>query len=302
MSSYAAATSASMSAAVRAAVAARPGFTIETAAEITEVGTHHVVLRDGRRCDASWIIDARGPAHVATDVTACGYQVFVGLEIQLAAPHGLLRPILMDARLPQSAGYRFMYVLPLNEQRVLIEDTYFSDSPMFDETALVAGILRYAADRGLRVSRVVRSERGVLPLPLTLPARPARWGTHAIVAGYQGGWFHPTTGYSFPVALRVAQFLATSADQPDAATRWRRLTRDHRRQQRFAVLLNRMLFRWFPPHQRHNVFSRFYRLPLATIGRFYALRMTFGDRARMFLGRPPRGLGWRAALSGKVAV
>src|SRR6185369_1699711 len=93
---------------------------------------------------------------------------------------------------------------------------------------------------------------------------PCAWGTGPIVAGYQGGWFHPTTGYSFPVALRVAAFLAHEADQPDAAARWQRLVADHRRQIGFALRLNRMLFRWFAPDRRHHVLARFYRFPEAT--------------------------------------
>lgn len=298
-SPYAAVTSASLAAAVRAVIAARPGFALVTGAEVTELGDRHLALRDGRRLEATCVIDARGPDHLAIDPAACGYQKFVGLELALARPHGLVRPILMDATLPQHDGFRFMYVLPLGERRVLVEDTSFSDTPELRHAELEAAILRYATATGLRVAEVVRDEHGVLPLPLALPARPQPWGTGPVVAGYQGGWFHPTTGYSFPVALRVASFLAHAADQPDAAARWQALVGDHRRQLAFALRLNRMLFRWFAPERRHHVLARFYRFPEDTVRRFYALRTTTRDRTRILLGRPPRGLSWRAALTGR---
>ena len=42
--------------------------------------------------------------------------------------------------------------------------------------------------------------------------------------------------------------------------------------------------------------ERFYReMPEDTIRRFYALDMTVGDRARLLLGRPPRGFSLRLA-------
>ena len=44
------------------------------------------------------------------------------------------------------------------------------------------------------------------------------------------------------------------------------------------------------------MFERFYRLPEATILRFYAMDFTLGDRLRLFAGGKPRGLSLRAAL------
>ena len=35
--------------------------------------------------------------------------------------------------------------------------------------------------------------------------RPGRAGP--LVAGYQGGWFHPATGYSLPAAARLAALV-----------------------------------------------------------------------------------------------
>ncbi|MCX5746526.1 MAG: lycopene cyclase family protein, partial [Proteobacteria bacterium] len=112
--------------------------------------------------------------------------------------------------------------------------------------------------------------------------------------------FHPTTGYSCPIALRIAEFVAL-ADHPDAAALWGELGAQHRDQVAFALRLNRMLFDWFAPAQRHHVLARFYRLPADTIARFYALTTTHLDRARVVLGRPPRGLSWRALLTGRKA-
>ena len=298
-SPYACATSASLAGAVHAAIAARPGFSARLGTAVQEVSATEVVLADGQRLRGRCVVDARGPAHFATNPAACGYQKFIGLELALTAPHGLARPMLMDATVAQRDGFRFLYVLPLAERRVLIEDTYFSDTPDLDDAESESAILAYASARGWQTVEVVREERGVLPLPLAMPEAPRALGDGPLVAGYQGGWFHPTTGYSMPLALRLAQFIAHGTEQPEAAARWQLLVDEHRRQLAFALRLNKMLFRWFAPAQRHHVLARFYRAPEDTVRRFYALRTTRGDRARILCGRPPRGMSWRAVLTGQ---
>ena len=67
-------------------------------------------------------------------------------------------------------------------------------------------------------------------------------------------------------------------------------------QRRFGQLLNRLMFEAMPPASRWTALDRFYRLPEATISRFYASASTWKDRARILVGRPPAGLSWRHLL------
>jgi lycopene beta-cyclase len=144
------------------------------------------------------------------------------------------------------------------------------------------------------VSDVVRQEAGVLPLPAR--CHPAPKAESPLLAGYGGGFFHPATGYSFPVALRLACHIANTHEGDIFGPGWQRLVDEHRSQFRFATLLNRMLFGAFVPECRWNALARFYRLPEDTIRRFYALETTPGDRLRLLCGRPPRGISIRAAM------
>jgi lycopene beta-cyclase len=254
------------------------------------IGTDHVLVRERsglvREVRARTVIDARGPDRAHMD--ACGWQKFLGQELALAAPHGLGRPMLMDATIEQRDGFRFMYVLPLAADRVLVEDTYFSDGIELDQAAARSAIAEYVAARGWTISAVEREETGILPL--SLRGATVRAGA-PLVAGYGGGWFHPVTGYSFPIAARLADAIARGEDLAKLAT-------GHAKQVEFAQRLNRMLFRWFAPDQRYRVLERFYRLPEATVQRFYALELTALDRARILFGRPPRGLSLTAMLRG----
>ena len=120
-----------------------------------------------------------------------------------------------------------------------------------------------------------------------------------LAIGYLGGWFHPTTGYSLPAAVRLAWTLAgeppAQALAPTSPVR--ALAHELARATRFGRLLNRLLFRATPPADRWRVLARFHHLPDETIARFYRLEIRRLDRARIVCGRPPRGVSWRAAFT-----
>lgn len=240
-----------------------------------------VTLDTGEVLDGWCVIDARGPR----DATGCGYQKFVGLEVETTTPWPDRLPVVMDATVPQDDGFHFVYSLPLTPTRVLVEDTYFSDGPALDHAAARRRVEAYLGGR-VGGWRTVREESGVLPMPWQ-PAPPPPTGG-PLVGGYAGGWFHPATGYSFPVALRFALAVAgvppEGAQQATAALARRLSTR-----WRFARFLNRLLFRLVPPDARWQVFARLYRtLPPSVLARFYALEFTAADAARIVVGRPPR--------------
>ena len=204
-------------------------------------------------------------------------------------------PVLMDARVPQTDGFRFVYVLPLSKRRLLVEDTYYSENPELDTHRLRAEVLEYASRCHCRVTDIVREETGLLPIPLSRVDEPSP--EVPLIAGYAGGWFHPTTGYSFPLAARWAALIAEHEGTSALGEPLRRAVARHTRQARFCLLLNRMLFGAFAPEQRRNVLERFYRLPEPTIARFYAMTLTASDRARIICGRPPRGFSIKRAMT-----
>ena len=281
--SYRCLTSDALAEAVETLFAERPRAQLLTGCVVQAVSADSVTLADGRVLYADCVIDARGGA--PADHRG-GYQKFLGLEVALEADCGLDRPLLMDACLEQGPQFRFMYVLPLAPRRLLIEDTAFALTPDLDAAGCREAIAEYAAGRGWRMARVLREESGVLPMPWRgrppAPVRPLR-------LGYGGGWYHPATGYSMPAALRVTDLLARhgTGAVPAIQAAWR----SQARQFRFGQLLNLLAFRGFRPDLMWHPFARFYRLPLATIERFYGQRSTVADAARLLLGRPPRGFG-----------
>ena len=140
------------------------GDAVVTGVEVTEVGPEAVSLADGRRFTAPAVVDGRGdPGGKDLDVR---FQKFLGLVLELEAPCGLDVPLLMDGRVPQLDGFRFMYSLPFGPRQVLVEDTRYSDTPDLERESMRAAIVEYAAGRGWRVARVLREEEGALPVVL----------------------------------------------------------------------------------------------------------------------------------------
>ena len=269
-------------------VTGMPGVTIRWNTAIADLDARGATLTDGTRLEGDCVLDARGAEPSRHLVT--GWQKFLGLEIETDRPHGLARPVIMDATVPQEDGYRFVYLLPFAPTRLLIEDTRYSDAPSLDEAALGAAVRAYAEARGWS-GREVRRERGVLPIALAHDAA-AFWAEaegDPVPIGVRAGLFHPVTGYSLPAATAVADRVAgtPSLTTPAVFAAVRDYALKRAGDDRFLRLLNRMLFRGCAPHARHRVLSRFYRLPEPLIERFYAGRLTALDRLRIVTGKPP---------------
>lgn len=251
-----------------------------------------VALDTQQRIRARGVIDARGAR--PTDMLTVGWQKFVGHEIRLACPHGLTGPIVMDASVDQIDGYRFVYVLPFAEDRLFIEDTYYSDGADVDEDALSARIHAYAAAQGWEVVETLSRERGALPVTLDGDFEGYwRDGGEAGKVGMRAALFHPATGYSLPDAVRTASAIAALPDLSGDAIHdaLHALAKRRWDEGGYYRLLNRMAFRAATPEQRYIIYQRFYRLRAPLIERFYAGRSTLFDKARILAGKPPVPIG-----------
>ncbi|QOY95875.1 lycopene beta-cyclase CrtY [Massilia sp. UMI-21] len=264
------------------------GASLLTRVRIASVTPTTVVLANGQAIHARAVIDGRGMR--PTTRLSLGYQTFLGQELRLARPHGLAAPVIMDAAVEQQGGYRFVYLLPFGPDRILVEDTHYVDSAAWEPERLRANIAAYARGRGWQVAAVEREEQGSLPIVLAgdfdafwddLHGQPS--------SGLRAGLFHPTTGYSLPHAVRLAEHIA-GLDDLGAAPLFASIRAAARREwqdQRFFRLLNRMLFLAGRPEARWRVMQRFYGLPAPLIARFYAGRLGLGDKARLLSGKPP---------------
>jgi len=280
-----------------------PAGTIRTDAEAGALDRDGVTLASGERLAARAVIDCRGFAP-SPHLTG-GWQVFMGRHLRTAAPHGVERPVIMDATVAQLDGYRFVYVLPLGADELFVEDTYYQDTPLLDRSVLSVRLDQYCRAQGWD-GELLGSETGVLPVVTGgdfAAYQRSRRIPGVAVAGARGGFAHPLTSYTLPFAAETALAIAAEADLPgeQMAAMLEARARRHWRATRFYRRLGAMLF-GAPPEQRRRVFERFYRLDERLIERFYAGRSTLLDRARVLCGKPPVPLRALAARQPPLQV
>lgn len=201
----------------------RAGEVCEGAADVT-VETESGALR------AAMVFDSRPPPRRA--VASPGREVaflqhFEGWEIEADRPvfdPGLAT--LMDFAGSQEHGIHFFYVLPLSERTALVEATWFGTHvPGAD--VYRAYLERYIrGELGLSRWRVLRRERGALPM--SSEPMPGRVGERIYRIGLGGGMAKPSTGYAFQAiqtySAEMARRMAGEAlpEPPEPRSWWSR--------------------------------------------------------------------------------
>lgn len=277
------------------------GDSIVFGANVTQVTSTNVALENGKIYEAACVLDARGVTETPKPKLN-GFQKFIGYDVLLEQPHGLKTPLIMDATVPQLDGFRFFYLLPWDESRLLVEETFYSDTPDLNSDRLARSIRSYIERRGWKIAKIEREERGVLPLPMTSDAIKTANEGEAIPIGMRGGFFHSTTGYSFSEAVRVAEWISTLHKATVSKGAIADITTDRVREgltkfrrpfvsrQRFYRMLNRLLFYASEPGLRYTIFQKFYEHPDDLIARFYSGRTSWADRLRILGAKPPMSI------------
>ena len=267
-------------------------LTLKLNSRVQDIGEDTVFLEGGEEIQSALILDARG--FEPNPERYLGYQKFVGHVIRTEQPHGVERPIIMDATVPQLGGYRFVYCLPYSDTELLVEDTYYTDGADMKSQEVDARIRDYIESQlNITSYEVARRETGILPI--TIAIKPDVYAPMSI--GIRGGYYHAVTGYSFPDAAKVADRLAhqilslvnggQKITNRNLQLAMQNMQREHYSAERFFRLLNRMLFRAAKPQERYMVLQRFYGLGEGLIERFYAGDLTWRDKVRILIGKPP---------------
>lgn len=267
---------------------------LQLGVKATKITDSTVTLEDGSEFEGKCVLDARGIDELPSAETN-GFRKHVGYDITLEEPHGLTAPVLMDATCPQLDGMRFFRLVPWTDTQLLVEETFFSDSPELNLERISKSVRSYVERKGWRIKSIDKEEKGVRPLPLTSEAIRVSVTGEPIPMGLRAGYFHATTGESLPDAARFAELFTKIPQNPKVTELTTSTARDmlgrSRRpwlsRQRFYRLVNRLLFQATEPSLRYTIFQSFYALPEDTIQRFIGGRTTWADRVRILGGKSP---------------
>lgn len=261
------------------------GAHVQFRTRVKSVSERGVYLQDGRFLSAKCVVDCRGGREGAGSPS--GFHKFLSCEFELSSPHGMIRPRLMDAISNNRDGVRFLSVLPWTESTLTLECREFSANPGFSREEFRDSILAYARAMGWNIRSQIHESEAAIPVPI-LPGNPMQ-GLAAPTIGTRGGFSHPSTGASFPQAIRLAERIS-KVQKFDPANIWaitKAAQKELEKNREFCILLNRILFCAALPEERARIFTRLYRLPEPVLQRFFALKLNALDFARILLGRPP---------------
>lgn len=255
-----------------------------------------VTLADGERLEAGAVIDCRNI--IASKHLEGGWQIFVGRHFKYKKPHGIKNPIIMDASVTQHApsgnrsAYRFMYVLPLADDELFFEDTYYDEERALDENLLKYRIDQYNQQIGLEEGTEISRERGILPVITggDFKAYLSSFEKQGVaMAGARGGFNHPLTSFTMPFAVSNALAIAGKANLTGEELAKFVKTRALRHWRKTSIYraLGRMLFKATEPERRVGIFEMFYKNSQELIERFYAGQTTMMDRMHILTGKPP---------------
>jgi lycopene beta-cyclase len=270
------------------------------AGEITAAGDHVAVAVGDESIEARRVVDSRGlrpgspELQTARETSTWLPQHFVGLHLRVSRP--VFDPTectLMDFDVDQSAGLRFVYVLPLSPFEALVEDVSLSDPALTDDDHRrnLRDHLRERFGLGPDDYEIVSEERGCIPMTDHLFARRPRPGVTTL--GTLAGATRPSTGYTFLRIQRssrdLARALASGSDGLDDAVGRR-------------PLLDSIFLRFLADHPDRGprVFHLlFARVRADALVRFLSEQSTLRDHLRLVVALPK---GWFLATAFRELV
>lgn len=239
---------------------------------------------------------------ITSDEPYLGNYVFdstTPLKLNLAQNHNLLQhfkgwvvetpqarfdpdvPMMMDFGIDQGGDCRFMYVLPFNDKKALVEYTLFNEA-LLEQGVYDAALKKYF-ENDLKITdyQVSETEYGVIPMSDEAVERFV--GKHVVKIGMSGGATKASTGYTFLRSQRDLQTMVKNLAEkgsPVVEIPW--LARRFKLYD--SVLLNVLENKRFPAA---GVFAQLYKHnPPAQVFKFLDEDTTIAEEIRIFLTLP----------------
>ena len=152
------------------------------------------------------VFDSRPPMFAKPEKNeAILWQTFIGHIITPSEPYRQADCVdLMDFDIPQHGFTQFMYVLPLSNNRILVEMTRFGADPITPNEA--EPILAEYIQQRFGEYTLVETEKGTIPMSTAKIVYEKMEGV--IPLGGRSGAIKPSTGYAFKKMFQTAEHFA----------------------------------------------------------------------------------------------
>lgn len=251
-------------------------------ARIVAVREDRLLLQGGEEIRADGAIDARGGANLSS--LEVGWRTAAICDYRLGGAHKLDRPVLIDATVEQRDQLRFMTLLPLGPDRLVVKDVRLTTEAEPDHAAGSSGIEDYLLGLGWRPDHVLEESASTAPLPLggDFAAFWRSGGARVAKIGVRGGFLHPNSGQEVADAVATALLVAAQRDfsgpalhdalEQEAAWLWKK--REWHRE------LNRVLLKADEGAAR-SMLERLYALDPPILQRLLGARTNLLDRRKI---------------------
>jgi len=126
---------------------------------------------------------------------------FIETESAVFEPHQMT---FMDFSIPQEGKTQFLYVLPFDEKKALVEYTLFSED-LLTTKAYEQGLVAYLDRLGISSYTLLEKEQGTIPM-CSYPMHQHNTA-RLLHIGTAGGWTKASTGYTFKNTQQKIQAL-----------------------------------------------------------------------------------------------
>jgi lycopene beta-cyclase len=209
-------------------------------------------------------------------------QHFKGVVIETKTPKFNPEvPVMMNFGIKQQDETRFVYVLPINERKALIEYTLFSENFLSEEE--YNSELENYIKNTLQITdyQTVEDEFGVIPMSdektVEFPSK------HVVRIGTAGGYTNPSTGYTFANTQRRLREIVKKLEKtgkPQIKTSW-----FAKRHLLYASILLNVLIK--KRHSAADAFDKLYlRNPPALIFKFLDGKTNFIEELKIMSSTP----------------
>jgi lycopene beta-cyclase len=265
----------------RAMIAALTPSQYRLGTRVVAVREDALVLDGGETIRAEGAIDARGAANLST--LELLYEARLERDYRFAAPHGVDRPVLIDATVDQGAGLRYFECVPLAADRLAVADICVSERSQSDAQA-GDRIAAYVEARGWPRPKPLAERASARPLPFggDFASFWRLGGARVAKIGLRGGFVHPASGRAVGDAARTALLLTRQqsfagpalhdAFEAEAKRLWKK--REPARAVVGAIAAASV-------ESRRALAERLYRLDAALLDRLFADRLGMLDRGRV---------------------
>ncbi len=164
------------------------------------------VKTDNGDFHADMVFDSRPPMFAKPEKNeVILWQTFIGYIISPIELNKHLDCVdLMDFDIPQHGFTQFMYILPLSDNRILVEMTRFGSDPLLPEQAEPV-LVDYIQNR-FGACELIETETGTIPMSTSKIVHEKMAGV--IPLGGRSGAIKPSTGYAFKKMFQSAENIA----------------------------------------------------------------------------------------------